>query len=410
MKTITLLALGMVLSSSTLLFSAEPGPTPVPTPTPPTTPAKDEMPLALYQKFKGYFDSLYGAKTTLLPGLDSNDNKQEVEKSLRTEASANKDVLIKALSSTAVIHRELSARVLEYCDDKKAAVAALSLALIQDKEVGVRRAAAASLAKLPDAGAVDALIKALSDTNDAVRGLSATALGTIKDNRASKPLLQVINDDAKPIVRMQAANALAKIKDATLVEDLKKSLDNEKDERVRMAIAGALRTIMNTEGDETAKIPSAEEASGELAALAKEMEEVEEKLRKDRHDQAVQVQGAGIEKKLNQLIEKLAQASGSGQGKPEKGQKQQQQQQSGKQPGSKSGGSPMQDSQLGGAVPPGAANAALVAGKQDAWAKLPPAERDEMIQAKNLGMPARWEKRLEAYYISVNKADVKSDK
>ena len=47
------------------------------------------------------------------------------------------------------------------------------------------------------------------------------------------------------------------------------------------------------------------EVTRELGDLAKEMKDVEEKLRNDRHDQAVQVQGTGIEKRLAQLIEKL---------------------------------------------------------------------------------------------------------
>ncbi len=49
----------------------------------------------------------------------------------------------------------------------------------------------------------------------------------------------------------------------------------------------------------------------------------------------------------------------------------------------------------------GALNSAQVTGQQDAWAKLPPAMRDEMNQANREGVPERWRKRLEAYYFSV---------
>ena len=62
----------------------------------------------------------------------------------------------------------------------------------------------------------------------------------------------------------------------------------------------------------------------------------------------------------------------------------------------------MQDSKLGGNVPHGATNTAMVTGSMDAWAKLPPAQRDELLQAFSVDMPARWRKRLEAYFLSVN--------
>ena len=62
----------------------------------------------------------------------------------------------------------------------------------------------------------------------------------------------------------------------------------------------------------------------------------------------------------------------------------------------------MQDSKLGGNVPAGAANAAVVSGTMDAWAKLPPAQRDELLQAFREDVPERWRKRLEAYFLSVN--------
>ena len=46
-------------------------------------------------------------------------------------------------------------------------------------------------------------------------------------------------------------------------------------------------------------------------------------------------------------------------------------------------------------------NAAQVAGKQDAWAKLPAAQREELLQAFREDMPERWKKRLEAYFTSI---------
>lgn len=263
-----------------------------------------EMSLDLYKKIKGHFDALYGANVALLPGVKPLD-RAAADKELRADVSANKADLIKALGAGKPLHRELAARALEYCDDKAAAVAALCKTLEADADESVRRASAAALAKLPDAAAVDPLIKALGDSADSVRGLVATALGNVKDNRATEPLLRMLGSDAKPMNRMQAATALSKIKDPASLEKLQKLLQAEKDERVKMAIAGAMRSVMGGNNAATEQVPTADGAAAELAALAKEMKEVEEKLRNDRHDQAVQVQGGGIEQKLAMLIEKL---------------------------------------------------------------------------------------------------------
>ena len=369
----------------------------------------NEMPLEVYQKIKAHFDTLYGASVGLLPGVEP-PNKAETESALRKDAAANKDTLIKALGSSAVIHRELAARALEYCGDKKTAVEALGKVVCDDADETVRRAAAAALAKLPDAASVESLIKGLSDTADSVRGICATALGNIKDPRAAEPLLTILKSDAKPMVRLQAATALSKIKEKSTLESLTKALESEKDERVKMAIAGAVRNIMGGNTATTEKVPSAQDAAGELAALAKEMKEVEQKLRDDRHDQAVQVQGGQIEQKLAMLIEKLNKAcnsSSSSSSSQDKQQHQQKQQGQGSQ-NKQQGGSPLKDSSLGGAVPPGAMNAAVVAGKQDAWAKLPPAQRDELLQAFREEMPERWRKRLEAYFLSVAAEEAKN--
>jgi len=263
-----------------------------------------EMSLELYQKIKAHFDAMYGANVTLLTGTQPR-SRAEVEKDLRADVSANKEALFSALKSAKTIHRELSAQALQYSDDKKAVVKALSPLVTDDPETTVRRAAAGTLAKIPDAEAVDALMKGLSDKADDVRGICSTALGNIKDTRASDALLKTINDDDNPMVRLQAAMAMSKIKDPVALEPLKAALEKEKDERVKMAIAGAIRAVMGGNGAKEDEAPTADQAANELAGLASEMKEVEAKLREDRHDQAVQVQGKGIEDKLQQLIEKI---------------------------------------------------------------------------------------------------------
>lgn len=65
----------------------------------------------------------------------------------------------------------------------------------------------------------------------------------------------------------------------------------------------------------------------------------------------------------------------------------------------------MQDSKLGGNVPHGATGAAQVTSTMDSWAKLPAAQRDELLQAFHEGVPERWMARLKAYYLSVNKQE-----
>ena len=266
--------------------------------------ADAEMPLELYQKIKIHFDRLYGPADSLVSAAPGQ-SKAEVEKELRSDAAANKEVLIRALKAAKPVQRELAAMALEYCGDKKSAVAALLPVVDGDTDLGVRRAAVAVLARLPDASAVEPLIKALSDDADSLRGIAATALGNIKDNRAVEPLLKVLKNDAKAMVRLQSAMALSKIKDASALDGLKSALDAEKDERVKMAIAGALRGLIGADTDKTSAVPSAGEAAGELTSLANEMKEIEAKLREDRHDQAVQAQGKGVEDKLTALIEKL---------------------------------------------------------------------------------------------------------
>ena len=99
--------------------------------------------------------------------------------------------------------------------------------------------------------------------------------------------------------------ALSKIKDKKSAEGLEKALQAEKDERVKMAIAGAVRSVNGGDTQLTQPVPTASDAAQELAKLAREMKEVEDMLRADRHDQAVQAQGTGIEKKLAALILKL---------------------------------------------------------------------------------------------------------
>ncbi len=170
---------------------------------------------------------------------------------------------------------------------------------------------------------------------------------------------------------------------------------------MKMAVMAALRKIKNggKDGDEEMN------PARELTHLATEMQEVEGKLRDDRHDMGVQGQGTQIENRLVTLIETIDQSSSSASppssGDKKKDQQGKKQQTGGQANNGKSGGSPLQESKLGAAAAAGATNAATVAGKQDAWAKLPPAQRDELLQAYREEIPERWRKRLEAYFFSI---------
>jgi hypothetical protein len=52
----------------------------------------------------------------------------------------------------------------------------------------------------------------------------------------------------------------------------------------------------------------------------------------------------------------------------------------------------------------------MVADKTNDWSKLPPAQRDELLQAFREDMPERWKKRLEAYFTSVAAEEAKGEK
>ncbi len=187
------------------------------------TPGGQEMPSALYQSLKAHMDVLYGTQTNLLPGIAAPD-KKAAEQALREDATANKASLIAALSSPKAVQREMAARALEYCREKKSVVSALCNSVQHDEDENTRRASAVTLAKLADAASVDALLAGLNDHSDGVRGLCATALGQIKDNRASNGLLGLLQHESKPLIRLQAALALSKIADPKTQEPLQESL------------------------------------------------------------------------------------------------------------------------------------------------------------------------------------------
>jgi hypothetical protein len=84
----------------------------------------------------------------------------------------------------------------------------LTRALMQDPSYKVRVQAALILGKLMDKRAVPALIQALKDENESVRGVAATSLGRLGDHSAANALQIAATGDSSEFVRTQARKAL----------------------------------------------------------------------------------------------------------------------------------------------------------------------------------------------------------
>ncbi|HEX6838396.1 MAG TPA: HEAT repeat domain-containing protein [Polyangia bacterium] len=84
----------------------------------------------------------------------------------------------------------------------------LTRTLMQDPSYKVRVQAALVLGKLNDRRAVPALMQALHDENETVRGVAATSLGRIGDKSSANALQVSATSDASEFVRSQAKKAL----------------------------------------------------------------------------------------------------------------------------------------------------------------------------------------------------------
>ena len=96
-------------------------------------------------------------------------------------------------------------------------VDALTSALLGDPSYRVKVQAALTLGKLKirEGRAVQALIEALRDDSEAVRGVAAGSLGKIGDPSASDALRALASQDASAFVRAQAQKAAAEIAKST---------------------------------------------------------------------------------------------------------------------------------------------------------------------------------------------------
>ncbi len=92
------------------------------------------------------------------------------------------------------------------------AAEALITTLKKDKDEIIRGLSAQALGKLKDKKAIGPLIESLSDPHWGVREHSVKALGNIKNERAIEPLIKSLSDN-NSFVRKAAAEALEKITD-----------------------------------------------------------------------------------------------------------------------------------------------------------------------------------------------------
>lgn len=155
-------------------------------------------------------------------------------------------------------------------------------------------------------------------------------------------------------------------------------------------------------------IASAGEADA-IKSLAKRMQEITQELSIGRHDFFVRLQQAEIEAKLGEMIAQMEKSSEQNNQKNEQ-QKQAEKKQRREQllHSSKKQQQPQNPGSPGNPPPvPSGPTTAKVDGTSGSWAKLPKAQRDEMMQAFGAEMPEKWKKRLEAYFVSIAAEEAK---
>ncbi|MGB0591338.1 MAG: HEAT repeat domain-containing protein [Myxococcota bacterium] len=114
------------------------------------------------------------------------------------------------------------------------------LKALKDKDLNVRFAAVVGLGRVRDPAAIPDLIGALRDKDEDVRGYAALALGDIRDRVATPKLIERLREDLKPQVRGFAAMALSKLKDPKSLAPLMAQAREEKDAK---ALAAALHAL-----------------------------------------------------------------------------------------------------------------------------------------------------------------------
>lgn len=116
--------------------------------------------------------------------------------------------------------------------------------LLNDPASSVRQAVAQAFQKgLTDKSTVPALIKALKDTDESVRGAAAAALGIIKDKAAIPYLCEALKDESEH-VRCSVIYPLAKIGDKAAIGPLEELISNpEESSNIKATAKEALRQL-----------------------------------------------------------------------------------------------------------------------------------------------------------------------
>ena len=126
----------------------------------------------------------------------------------------------------------------------------LSIVLLKNKSVSVRRTAVLYIKKKPDIRALESLISLLNDSDWLVATSAAEVLGLIGDTRAVDPLIDALNDKFSKNrmfggdieLREKAAEALGKIGDERAIESLQ-YVQKDSPVRVKNAAQKAIEKI-----------------------------------------------------------------------------------------------------------------------------------------------------------------------
>jgi hypothetical protein len=114
---------------------------------------------------------------------------------------------------------------------------------LADSDRAVRMAAVGPLDRSGEQKAVPSLIEWLADQDAAVRTEAARVLGRLRAAEAMN-LLTGRLEDAVPSVRARAAEALGAIGDARATEPLARCIENDRDRDVRVAAARSLASLL----------------------------------------------------------------------------------------------------------------------------------------------------------------------
>jgi len=168
--------------------------------------------------------------------------KEQMSNNRDRDLGDSVDTLIQQLKGEDPHSRMLAADALGQIKDVRAVKPLIAVLEDENSSGRTQTLVAGALVRI-GAPAVEPLIAALKDENPLVRMQAAGALGQIKDIRAVDPLVGALKDE-NPIVRMQAADSLGKIRDMRAVEPLTEAL-KDNDSLVRERVADSLGQIKN---------------------------------------------------------------------------------------------------------------------------------------------------------------------